>query len=52
MSKELITEEYKNVVADFKKGKFPGKPIVKKYEHPIANRKIVRSEKQIRDTRR
>jgi hypothetical protein len=52
MGKQLITEEYKNIVKEFEKGKFPGKPVVKLYKHPIAKRDIMRSEKQIKDTRR
>jgi hypothetical protein len=52
MSKELVTKEYKNVVEAFKKGKFPGRPVVRRYEHPIAKRKIMKSNKQITDSRR
>ena len=50
--KKLLTKEYEDAVKEFEKGNFPGRPVVRKYEHPITNRKILKSEKQIRDSRR
>ena len=50
--KNLITEEYKDIVKEFEKGNFPGKPIVRRYVHPIKKREIMKSDKQIKDTRR
>jgi hypothetical protein len=50
--KKLVTKEYEDIVADFKRGKFPGKPVVRRYVHPIAKRKVMKSNKQIKDSRR
>ena len=50
--KKLVTREYEDAVKEFERGNFPGKPIVRKYNHPIEKRKILKSEKQIRDSRR
>ena len=50
--KNLTTKEYRDAVKQFEEGKFPGEPIVRKYNHPIKKRTIQISEKQIKDTRR
>jgi hypothetical protein len=48
----LVDDEYKDVVKEFKKGRFPGPTVVSKYKHPVENREVIVSKGQQRSLRK